>query len=97
VAFAATAGPKRREALAAGARQKKSGSRLLSAETRWRTCEVAFAATAGPKCREALAAGARQKKSGSRLLSAETRWRGLRGGFRRRRRTEASRGASDWS
>jgi hypothetical protein len=34
---------------------KKSVSRLLSAETRWRTCEEAFAATAGPKRREALA------------------------------------------
>jgi hypothetical protein len=54
---------------------KKSVSRLLSAETRWRACEEAFAATAGPKRREALATGARQKKSVSRLLSAETRWR----------------------
>jgi head-tail adaptor len=71
-AFAAAAGPKRREALATGARQKKSGSRLLSAETRWRDCEEALAAAAGPKRREALATGARQKKSGSRLLSAET-------------------------
>jgi hypothetical protein len=35
-ALAAAAGPKRREALATGARQKKSASRLLSAETRWR-------------------------------------------------------------
>jgi uncharacterized membrane protein len=62
-AFAATAGPKRREALATGARQKKSVSRLLSAETRWRTCEEAFAATAGPKRREALATGARHSKT----------------------------------
>jgi hypothetical protein len=61
-AFAATAGPKRREALATGARQKKSGSRLLSAETRWRACEEAFAATAGPKRREALATGAKHGK-----------------------------------
>jgi hypothetical protein len=61
-AFAAAAGPKRREALATGARQKKSGSRLLSAETRWWTCEEAFAAAAGPKRREALATGARHRK-----------------------------------
>jgi uncharacterized membrane protein len=61
-AFAATAGPKRREALATGARQKKSVSRSYSAETRWRTCEEAFAATAGPKRREALATGARHGK-----------------------------------
>jgi N-acetyldiaminopimelate deacetylase len=61
-AFAATAGPKRREALATGARQKKSVSRSPSAETRWRTCEEAFAATAGPKRREALATGARHGK-----------------------------------
>jgi hypothetical protein len=64
-AFAATAGPKRREALATGARQKKSVSRLLSAETRWRTCEEAFAAIAGPKRREALATGARHRKLGA--------------------------------
>jgi hypothetical protein len=61
-AFAAAAGPKRREALATGARHKKSGSRLLSAETRWRACEEAFAAAAGPKRREALATGARHRK-----------------------------------
>jgi hypothetical protein len=61
-AFAAAAGPKRREALATGARQKKSVSRLLSAETRWRACEEAFAAQAGPKRREALATGARHRK-----------------------------------
>jgi hypothetical protein len=55
---------------------KKSVSRSLSAETRWRICEEAFAAEAGPKRREALATGARHhKKSESRLLSAETRWR----------------------
>jgi hypothetical protein len=59
-AFAAATGPKRREALATGARQKKSVSRLPSAETRWRTCEEAFAAATGPKRREALATGARQ-------------------------------------
>jgi hypothetical protein len=41
---------------------EKSVSRLLSAETRWRTCEVAFAAQAGPKRREALATGARHRK-----------------------------------
>jgi hypothetical protein len=41
---------------------KKSGSRLLCAETRWRTCEEAFAAQAGPKRREALATGARHRK-----------------------------------
>jgi hypothetical protein len=52
----------RAEALATGARQKKSVSRSLSAETRWRTCEEAYAATAGPKRREALATGARQQK-----------------------------------
>jgi hypothetical protein len=64
-AFAAAAGPKRREALATGARHhKKSESRSLSAETRWRTCEEAFAATAGPKRREALATGARNRKLG---------------------------------
>jgi hypothetical protein len=61
-AFAAAAGPKRREALATGARQKKSGSRLLSAETRLWTFEEAFAAQAGPKSREALATGARHRK-----------------------------------
>jgi hypothetical protein len=55
---------------------KKSVSRLLSAETRWRTCKEASAATAGPKRREALATGARHhKKSVSRSPSAETRWR----------------------
>jgi hypothetical protein len=59
---AATAGPKRREALATGAKQKKSVSRLLSAETRWRTCEEAIVPTAGPKRREALATGARHRK-----------------------------------
>jgi hypothetical protein len=58
----AAAGPKRREALATGARQKKSVSRSLSAETRWRPCEEAFAAAAGPKRREALATGARHRK-----------------------------------
>jgi hypothetical protein len=52
----------RTEALATGAGQKKSVSRLLCAETRWRTCEEAFAATAGPKRREALATGARHRK-----------------------------------
>jgi hypothetical protein len=62
-AFAATAGPKRREALATVARHhEKSGSRSPSAETRWRTCEEAFAAAAGPKRREALATVARQRK-----------------------------------
>jgi hypothetical protein len=40
---------------------EKSVSRLLSAETRWRTCEVAFAAQAGPRRREALATGARHR------------------------------------
>jgi hypothetical protein len=50
------------EPMATGARQKKSGSRSPSAETRWRTCEEVFAATAGPKRREALATGARQGK-----------------------------------
>jgi hypothetical protein len=50
------------ELIAPEARQKKSVSRSLSAETRWRTCEEAFAATAGPKRREALATGARQGK-----------------------------------
>jgi predicted Ser/Thr protein kinase len=67
VALAAAAGPKRREARATGARQKKSVSRLLSAESRWRTCEEAFAAAAGPKRREALATGARHRK--------KNRWR----------------------
>jgi hypothetical protein len=62
-AFAAAAGPKRREALATGARHhEKSVSRLPSAETRWRACEEAFAAAAGPKRREALATGARNRK-----------------------------------
>jgi hypothetical protein len=61
-AFAAAAGPKRREALATGARQKKSVSRSPSAETRWRASEEAFAAAAGPKRREALATGARDRK-----------------------------------
>jgi hypothetical protein len=64
-ALAAAAGPKRREALATGARQKKSVSRSPSAETRWRTCEEAFAAAAGPKRREALATGARHRKLGT--------------------------------
>jgi hypothetical protein len=60
-AFAAAAGPKRREALATGARQMKSVSRSPSAETRWRNCEEALAAAAGPKRREALATGARYR------------------------------------
>jgi hypothetical protein len=50
------------EPMATGARQKKSVSRLPSAETRWRTCEEAFAAAAGPKRREVLATGARHRK-----------------------------------
>jgi hypothetical protein len=41
---------------------EKSVSRLPSAESRWRDCEVALAATAGPKRREALATGARHRK-----------------------------------
>jgi hypothetical protein len=48
---------------------KKSVSRLLSAETRWRTCEEAFAAAAGPKRREALATGARHRKLGAGFYS----------------------------
>jgi hypothetical protein len=75
-AFAAAAGPKRREALATGARQKKSVSRSPSVETRWRACEEAFAAAAGPKRREALATGARHQKPDARFytfLSYNTR------------------------
>jgi hypothetical protein len=65
------------KALATGARQKKSVSRLPSAETRWRACEEAFAAAAGPKRREALATGARHQKLDSVLIKKLADWRVL--------------------
>jgi hypothetical protein len=76
-AVAAAAGPKRREALATGARQKKSVSRSPSAETRWRACEEAVAAAAGPKRREALATGARHHEKSVRRPPIDDKEKGV--------------------
>jgi predicted Ser/Thr protein kinase len=57
---------------------EKSVSRLPSAESRWRDCEVALAATAGPKRREALATGARHQKNRRRFIPPSVLYYGNR-------------------